>query len=299
MNTTTSTGANAKLLPTLRSALGRALQWRLWLLFVAATLLCALVAGLPAFKWLSGVLDYSVHAGAIAAGEAPALLADALMARNAPLPLLGQSNTIATVLMLLLSPLLAGAAVAAARSRATLGFGDLLRGAISEYGPMLRMLVWSVIPLGFAVLVMSVIVGANEKAHENATLASELATGRNIWFWLGALLFVLAHASLEAGRGWLAADGRLRSALKAWWRGLKLLGKRPLAVLGVYLATTLAGLLLVALLLLLRPYLGHGGVPSLLLGLLLSSAVAAALAWSRIARLFGMQALATEMHARR
>jgi len=299
MNTTTSPGANAKLLPTLRSALGRALQWRLWLLFVAASLLCALLAALPVFNWLAGVLDNSVHAGAVAAGAAPTLLADALMARNAPLPLIGQGSAVATVLMLLLSPLLAGATVAAARSRTTLGFGDLLRGAISEYGPMLRMLVWSVIPLGFAVLVMTVIVGANEKAHENATLASELATGRNIGVWLGGLLFVLAHASLEAGRGWLAADGRLRSALKAWWRGLKLLGKRPFAVLGLYLATTLAGLVLVALLLLLRPYLGHGGVPSLVLGLLLSSAVAAALAWSRIARLFGMQALAGDMHARR
>lgn len=299
MTTTTSPAANAKLLPTLRSALGRALQWRLWLLFVAASLLCALVAGLPVFNWLAGVLDHSVHAGAIAAGEAPALLADALMARNAPLPLLGESNTIATVLMLLLSPLLAGATVAAARSRMTLGFGDLLRGAISEYGPMLRMLAWSVIPLGFALLVMSVIIGANEKAHEHATLASELATGRNIGFWLGGLLFVLAHASLEAGRGWLAADGRLRSALKAWWRGLKLLGKRPFAVLGVYLATTLSGLLLVALLLLLRPYLGHGSVFAVVLGLMLSSSVAAALAWSRIARLFGMQVLAADMHARR
>ena len=299
MTPTTSPGANARLLPTLRSALGRALQWRLWLLFVAASLLCALIAGLPVFNWLAGVLDHSVHAGAIAAGEAPALLADALMARNAPLPLLGESNAIASVLMLLLSPLLSGATVAAARSRAPLGFGDLLRGAISEYGPMLRMLAWSVIPLGFALLLTSVIVGANEKAHEDAILASELATGRTIGLWIGGLLFVLAHASLEAGRGWLAADGRLRSALKAWWRGLKLLGKRPFAVLGVYLATTLTGLLLVALLLLLRPYLGHGGIPALVLGLLLSSAVAAALAWSRIARLFGMQALAEDMHARR
>ena len=111
--------------------------------------------------------------------------------------------------------------------------------------------------------------------------------------------FVLAHASLEAGRGWLAADGRLRSALKAWWRGVKLLRRRPLAVLGVYLGTTLAGLLLVALLLLARPYLGDGGMPALLLGLLLSSAVAAALAWSRIARLSGMAALAEDAHARR
>ncbi len=295
MNTTTSPGAFA----TLRSSLGRALQWRLWLLFVATSLLCALFATLPVWDWLAGLLNHSVDADAIAAGKAPALLLDALMSRDSPYGVLGENTVNATILMLLLSPLLAGATVAAARSRSKLGFGDLLRGAISEYGPMLRMLIWSIVPLGFALVVASAIIAGNEKAHEHATLASEAATGRNIALWIGGLLFVLAHASLEAGRGWLAADGRLRSALKAWWRGLKLLCRRPIAVLAVYLGTTVAGLLLAVLLLLLRPYLGHGSVIALLLGLLLSSAVAAALAWSRIARLFGMQALAKGMHARR
>ena len=295
MNTTTSPGAFA----TLRSSLGRALQWRLWLLFVATSLLCALFATLPVWDWLAGLLNHSVDADAIAAGKAPALLLDALMSRDSPYGVLGENTVNATILMLLLSPLLAGATVAAARSRSKLGFGDLLRGAISEYGPMLRMLIWSIIPLGFGLVVASAIIAGNEKAHEHATLASEAATGRNIALGIGGLLFVLAHASLEAGRGWLAADGRLRSALKAWWRGLKLLCRRPIAVLAVYLGTTVAGLLLAVLLLLLRPYLGHGSVIALLLGLLLSSAVAAALAWSRIARLFGMQVLAEGMHARR
>ena len=295
MNTTTSPGAFA----VLRSALGRALQWRLWLLFASASLLCALVAALPAWNWLAGVLNHSVHVDAIAEGKAPALLLDALLSRDAPTGVIGESSSIAAILMLLLSPLLAGATVAAARSRTRLGFGDLLRGAVSEYGPMLRMLAWSIVPLGFALLVMTMIVGGNEKAHEHAILASELDTGRNIGFVVGGVLFVLAHASVEAGRGGLAADGRLRSALRAWWRGMKLLRRRPFAVLAVYLATTLFGLLLAAALLLLRPYLGHGGGVALLLGLLLSSAITAALAWSRIARLFGMQALAEDMHARR
>lgn len=295
MNTTTSRGVFA----VVRSALGRALQWRLWLLFAGASLLCALVAALPAWSWLAGVLNHSAQADAIAQGKAPTLLLDALLSRDAPHGVIGESVTIAAILMLLLSPLLAGATVAAARSRTRLGFGELLRGAVSEYGPMLRMLVWSIVPLGFALLVMTMIFGANEKAHEHAILASELDTGRNLAIVVGGLLFLFAHASLEAGRGWLAADGRLRSALKAWWRGLKLLRKRPLAVLSVYLATTLSGLLLAAMLLLLRPHLGHGSVGALLLGLLLSGAVAAALAWSRIARLFGMQALAEDMHARR
>jgi len=294
-NPTTAPGA----LATLRASFGRAIQWRLWLLFVAGTLLCALVAALPVWNWLASTLDHSVQSGAIAAGEAPSLLIDALMERDAPLPLLGESATIAAVLMLLLSPLLAGATVTAARANARLGFGDLLRGAIGEYGPMLRMLLWSIVPIGLALLVAGVIMGASEKSGEHAITASGLETGRTVALWVGAVLFVLAHASLEAGRGWLAADGRQRSALKAWWRGLRLLRKRPLAVLGLYLGTTLGGLLLAALILLLRPYIGHGGVGALLAGLVLSGAVAAALGWSRIARLFGMQALAADMHARR
>ena len=295
MNTTTSPGVVA----ILRSALGRALQWRLWLLFAAASLLCALLAALPAWNWLASVLNHSVHATAIAEGTAPGLLLDALLAHDTPHGVLGESVSIAAILMLLLSPLLAGATVTAARSRTRPGFGELLRGAVSEYGPMLRMLLWSIVPIGLALLVASALIAANENAHEHATLASEAGRGRTIAFWIAGLLFVLAHASLEAGRGWLAADARLRSALKAWWRGLNLLCKRPFAVLSVYVGGTLPSLLLAAALLLLRPHIGHGSVVALLLGLLLSSTIATALGWGRIARLFGMQALAEDMHARR
>ena len=90
-----------------------------------------------------------------------------------------------------------------------------------------------------------------------------------------------------------------RLVYERWFPAVKLLGKRPIAVLSVYLGSTLLGLLLAAVLLLLRPYIGHGSVPALVLGLLLSGAVAMALAWGRIARLFGMQALAEDVHARR
>ena len=288
---------------TIRRVLGRALdgamQWRLWLLAVAATLLCALLAALPAWNWLAGALNHSVHAAEIAAGKAPALLLDALMADDAPHGVIGESSMIATILMLLVSPLLAGAAVAASRSRERLGFGDLLRGAIGEYGPMLRMLLWSAIPLGVALAVMAMIAGAGAKALETATVASEGATARNIGLAIGILLLVLAHAGVEAGRGWLAADGRLRSALKAWWRGMRLLCKRPFAVLAVYLATTLLGLAAALAMLWLRQHAEGAGMGGFLLGLLLSCAIAAALAWGRIARLYAMSALAADQHARR
>ena len=283
----------------LGQALDGAMQWRLWLLWIGASLACALIAALPAWNWLAAGLNHSVHAPAIASGQAPVPLLDLLLSRNAPLGLIGESTRIAAILMLLLSPLLAGATIAAIRSRTRLGFGDLLRGAIAEYGPMLRMLVWSVVPLGLALLVMSVIIGANESAHEHAIDGSGVATGRNIAFGVGAVLFILAHASLEAGRGWLATDGRLRSALKAWWRGVKLLCRRPVAVLLAWLVTTLLGLALALLFAYLRQFAGGAGLGGFLLAMLLGCGIAAALAWGRIARLYAMAALAADMHARR
>ena len=290
---------NVPLRRILGTALDGAMQWRLWLLWIGASLGCALIAALPAWSWLAASLDNSVHAPAIASGQAPIPLLDLLMSRTAPLGVLGQSTTVAAFLMLLLSPLLAGATIAAIRSHTRLGFGELLRGATAEYGPMLRMLVWSVVPLGLALLVMSVIIGANEKAHEHAILASDAATGRNIALVVGAVLFVLAHASLEAGRGWLATDGRLRSALKAWGRGVKLLLRRPVAVLLAWLVTTLLGLAAALLFVFLRQYAGGAGVGGFLLAILLGCGITAGLAWGRIARLYAMSALAGDMHARR
>ncbi len=283
----------------LSSALRGALQWRLWLLWIAATGLCALVGALPVKNWLGSVLDNSLHAGVVATGEGAPLMLEALMSGDAPLGLLMGGVQVATLLMLLLSPLLAGATVAAARTRTTLGFGDLLRGGISEYGPMLRMLLWSVIPLGIAVMAAVIIMGVNETTHEQAVLASELDMGRRAGLIVGGVLWVLAHASLEAGRGWLAADARLRSALKAWWRGVKLLVRRPFAVLSVYLATTLLGLLFAALLVALRQQLDASTGLGFATAMIVGFGITAVLAWSRIARLFGMQSLAQDMHARR
>lgn len=296
---TTPPNAPLPMRRALGKALDGALQWRLWLLWIAATLLCTLIAALPTWAWLAAQVSHSAQAADIASGSAPTLLLEAAMARHAPLPLLMGTMGIGGVLMLLLSPWLAGAAVTASRAPARLGFGDLLRGGLAEYGPMLRILLWSAIPLGLALLVMSMILGANERAHEHAVIASEASTGRSIGLIVGAVLFVLAHAGVEAGRGWLAADARLRSALKAWWRGMGLLRRRPLAVIGMYLVPTLLSLGVGALLLMLRPHVGGASVAGFVAAWLLTCAVTAALAWGRIARLFGMKALAEDMHARR
>ena len=296
MNTTTRPLRARTALPR---ALGTALQWRLLLLWILTTLACALVAGLPLWSWLGSQLDHSLQSTAIANGQAPTMLLDALMAPGTTLDVLGANVRSAGLLLLLASPLLTGATIAAARSRSPLGFGDLLRDGISEYGPMLRLLLWTVIPLGIAAAIMAMGFGMNEKLHEHAVLASDVDTGRNIATGIGVLLLLLAHAGIEAGRGWLAADARLRSALKAWWRGMALLCKRPLAVLGAYLLPTLCSLLAALLLLALRQHLQGAGFAGFVLAMLLGCMICAAIAWGKIARLFAFRALAEDAHGRR
>jgi hypothetical protein len=87
--------------------------------------------------------------------------------------------------------------------------------------------------------------------------------------------------------------------LKAWWRGLKLLLRRPLAVLGSWLVTTILGLVLAGVLMSLHRYVDGPGMGAFLLGLGVSSLATMALAWGRIARLYVMSALAGDIHARR
>ncbi|MBV2210124.1 MAG: hypothetical protein KUL77_11245 [Thermomonas sp.] len=281
------------------SALANALQWRLLVLWVLASLACALAATLPLRSWLTDLLNHSISAQAIAAGQAPMRLLDAVMSPSAPWAALSASQQTATWLMLALSPLLTGAAVAASRSRTSLGFGDLLRGGIGEYGPMLRLLLWSVLPLGAAILITSAAVGFNAKTHEHAILASEISQGSKLILSIGGVLVLLAHASVEAGRGWLAADVRLRSAVKAWWRGLKLLLKRPIAVLCAYLIPTLLSFAAALGLLWLRQHTHGASLAGFWGGLLLASGIAAALAWGRVARLFALSALAADRNIRR
>ena len=272
------------------AALLRAMQWKLLLLWILASLGCALIATLPAWNWLGSVLDHSVLADAIARGQAQMRLIDALMSTGSPLPTLAVNVRVAAVLMLFLSPLLVGATVVAARSPLRLRFGELLAGGLGQYWPLFRLLLWSILPLGAAVMLGSVLFGMGSKVNEHAILASSVSHWNDAAMIVGAVLLVLAHASVEAGRGWMAADINLRSAIKAWWRGACLLCKRPVAVLSAYLLPwLLTGLVAVALLAL-RQHLGTG----LLLGMLLSCLISAALAWGKVARLFALRALADD-----
>lgn len=276
-------------------AAGAALQWRLLLWWALLLLLPALVAALPVWRMLSASLDYSVHAPQLAARLDMLAIAD--IAGNVQERwgrALGASGMVALALTLLLSPLLSGMTIVAARAPGRLGMTALLSGAALEYPRMLRTLIWAVIPLGIAAALAGAAFNAAGNAAGNAILESDAGHASRIALLVAALVFVVVHATVDAGRALLGAERRRKSAVVAWWGGVKLLVRRPLALLGSYLVITALGLAVAALLALARvqvPALGAGGTIG---AIVLAQLIVIVLGWMRSARLFALMALARD-----
>ena len=280
------------------AALGAAAQWRLLLLWLLATLVPTLLIALPLGTSLQAQFGHSLYAADIAAGRDLPLLIQGFIKMAEQLGWLPVNFALAALAMLLLSPWLGGMVVASLRAGRRLGFGDLVRGGVTEYGRLLRMLLWSVIPLGIAIAIGAGVMGAMHKSTEQAILASEVQDAARIGWIVAVVVFVLAHATVEAGRGWFGADAGLRSAIKAWWRGLKLLLRRPLATLGAYVCTTVVGAVLALAFAWLRVRADGAGGSEVALAFVLGQGIALALAWGRIARLYALADLAANTAVR-
>ncbi|WP_426072736.1 hypothetical protein [Janthinobacterium sp. DSP2-3-3] len=286
MSATSTTRASGLTLTTRASR--AALQWRLLLLWAGLLLIPAIVAAIPLWRTLSASLDQAVHAAALAHKLDLMTLADLMANTGRNGAAISQAAIAGIVLTLLLSPLLSGLVVTAARAPAPLGFGPLLTGAFSEYGRMLRMLLWSIVPLGMALAIGAGALTLAEKHAAKAILEAEADLARQLALLATGLLFLLACATLDAGRAALAVDRRRTSAVKAWWRGLGMLRRRPLACLAIYLVITVLGLALYALLGVARLNLAAPGPLAIVGGLLVTQLAALVLAWMRSARLFAL-----------
>lgn len=276
------------------SGLKSALQWRLLLWWLLALGLPTLLFALPLWSGLQAQFGHSVHAADIATGRNVPMLVEGFAGLGddggGKAVSFGMLSAIA--LALLLTPWLTGMAVAAIRAGRTLRMGELAHGGLAEYWRMLRLLLWSLIPLGVAFAVAAGLLALVDKRAETAILASEVEHSRYLAIAVAAVLFVVAHSTIEAARGWLGAEVSLRSIFRAWWRGTKLVFKRPLATLVVYLGSSLVGYALAALFGYLRIGADGAGLGAFLLGFVLTQATVVALAWGRIARLYGFAALA-------
>ncbi len=274
------------------AALASALQWRLLLLWILATLVPTLLVATPLWRTLQAQFGHSVHAARIAAGQDVSLLMQGLAKLGEHMDWLVAGLGGSTLLMLLVAPWLTGMVVASLRAGRRLGFGELVHGGLAEYWRMLRMMLWSLIPLGVALAIGGGVMGAMRSGAEDAILATDADAAARNGMIVAGIVFVLLHATVEAGRGWLGADRALRSVVKAWWRGVKLLVRRPLATLLVYVIASLVGYGLAALFAWWRVRADGTGTGAFVLSFLLGQAVVAMIAWARIARVTGMASLA-------
>jgi hypothetical protein len=269
-----------------------ALQWRLLLWWAVLLLLPTVVAALPMWELLSASLDHSVYAARLAERLDMIAYADILHgARDQYAPALGAGSLVALVLTLLLSPLLAGMALAAARAPAPLGSGALLATGAQAYPRMARMLAWSVVPLGVAGMVGSSAHHLAGQIAETALLETDAERAAHLATLAAVVLLLLAHATVDIGRAMLAADRRRTSVIGAWWRGCGQLARRPLALLGTYLAVTVAGLVIAALLAFARVHVPALGTVGTVGAVMLAQLVVLVLGWMRMARLFALTAL--------
>lgn len=283
--------------PGLLYALRPALQWRLMLLWLLGLLLPAMVAALPVWRMLGAAFDRSVHAPALARTLDLVAISDVLGLHAQHASALASGALVALAMTLLLSPLLTGAAITAARTPAPVGFAALAAGGVHEYGRLLRMLLWAVVPLGLAAFLGAIAVGAADEHAATAVLESSAGNAQLGAAIVTGVFVLLAHATLDAGRAVLALDRRRKSAVLAWRDGLVLLARRPLAMLGCYVGVTLLGVGLAAALAVARLNLPALGAGSLVGGLLLAQLAVLALAWMRCARLFGLMELARGVRA--
>lgn len=270
------------------SAVFAALQWRLLLLWVVVLLIPTLIVAVPLAASLGSVWDHSVHVQDYANRFDLGVFTDVLKALAPAGATVNGIGAIALVLTLLLSPWLAGMAVASGRAARPLSFGLLIQGGWVEYGRMFRLALWSLVPYAVAGGVIMAAANWGDQRSDLAVLESRADQTMNIVMLVGVLMIVLAQAIVESARAQYVADLGLRSATRAMGRGLRQLFRRPLATIFVYLAVTVIGLGLAFLITLLRIRITPSTGAAVLGAFLLVQLGVVVLAWMRTARLFSL-----------
>jgi hypothetical protein len=265
-----------------------ALQWRLLLLWIVAMLIPTAIVAVPVWSKLGALLDHSVHSGEWARHFDALAMTDVYgMTRG-----FTGVSVMSLIATLLLSPSLTGMAVTAVRAPRSPSFGELLRGGARAYWPMLRLLLWALLPFGVAAIVGAIGFAFAYVFSTRAVLESQADAAMWIAGVFTAMLLLLAHAMVESGRAQFAADPTLRSAWRALWRGIDTLLRRPFATFGMYVGVSVVGYALALLLAMLRVRTTAVGFTGFLAAMALTQLITAALAWQRTARLFALTELA-------
>jgi hypothetical protein len=275
-----------------RRSLTAAAQARLLLLWWASLLVPGAIAALPVWSFLSAQLDHLPKARELVAFLDGATLIELFrqVAEPAAAPL-GWGFVAAAIALVAVSPAMAGAMVAAARSDEALGVRELLRAAGELYGRMLRFALVSAAVLGVAGAGAVLVMKAVAKAGERAIWAQQAMRQERLGVLASVLLVFVFQLTLDAGRARLAVEPGRRSAFLAWWAGVRLLLRRPLRTFALGAVGTLAGSGLALVLMLLRLRIEQATPARLVLAFVLAQLATLAVGWGRAARIIGFAEL--------
>jgi hypothetical protein len=273
-------------LPVAFGAMRAALQWRLLVLWAVLLLVPTLLAVAPAWGTLARAFDHSVHAAELARRLDLVALKDLIILFKTADP--SRNMPLAVLVTALLSPLLAGMVACAARADAPLRLRELVAGGIAQYPRMLGMLVWALVPLGVALGIGSGLSQAAKHHADHALLAADADFAQHLALLGNVLLFALAQLSVDAGRAMLALDRRRANPVGAWWDGVKLMWRRPVATIGSMLVIAICAAVVVGGLGVLRIALDGPGTGLFVLGIVLTQLGSLTLGWMRCARLFAL-----------
>jgi hypothetical protein len=265
------------------SPLRAALDWRLLLAWTLAMLVPTLIATRPLADALGELVDHVPKPLADKLGDV--LMLDSFFHLAPAWEAMRGALMFSALVTLLLSPFLAGLAVTAyADAPAT--FFTLVGGAAARYGRMFRLMLVSLIPYAIAGGVMAMTFGISGKHAEKALLASSATTMSRLALVASVVALMLAQLTVEAARAQFAADPALRSALRAWGRGVKMVAANPVAALGRYLLPTLLSLVVAFIVTCIRIRVGF--VP---IAFLITQLAVATIGWGRAARIFALAPL--------
>jgi hypothetical protein len=277
-----------------RRSLAQALQWRLLLLWWASLLVPGAIAALPVFHFFRRQLDHSTRAREVVASVDGAMLFD--LARQLGENGAGEGMALGfaggTLALLFVSPFMAGATVAAARSDEPLRLRQLLAGAGELYGRMLRTFLCGLLPLGIGAAIAAGAIKLSTKMVER-DLTETAADGhlRNGAIAAAVAIFVF-HLMVDAARAQFAAEPGRRSAAAALWSAVRMMVRRPLRALGLGALGTAAGLGGAAVLMVVRLRIEQRGAVAIGIAWLLAQAAHLAIGWGRATRIFGLAELA-------
>ncbi len=294
MNMTTNTSSRTNAFRALLASLiGSFRHWRLMLLAWLTGLVAATFMARPVFGLFNSALGHNPDAECIVASQDIASIAESVMtmgdgANSQGIAAIGLGLGTTLLIASLLTPWLTGMLVASLREGRALKFGELWLGGWREYGRQFRLLLVALIP--WAVVGLIAVLANFWARHGNDTrILESIGEQRNtLVMWVIGIAWLLAWSSIESARAAFAADLGLRSAFRAWLRGLKLMLRRPLSVLLVIIATVVIGGGLAMLLQ--QPAMRSVSASGGLIWLLAQLAVLV-IWWTRIARLSALTAI--------